>query len=1644
MAASGPLVGTGDIGTNQTAATAAAATAEAAGALSPTENCFAPMTDLATSVHKEEEERCPVSVVEQPPSNLTTTTITVTPSARVSTASPGSSAAAEAAAAAGNEVEVTPPDNGSTNEDLVAATPETVTPSDGGGANSSAAPPHSSTLLSQKISSKRGAGGGGGGPYFTSLHGFRGFHLIDYQLDKIGSGSSSSSSNNNNNSANNRSPSMASVSSEGSNGSHVVDRSEMISLTADVRIFKEAFGEFRVIFEECRGGPKEALRVLFHERLGPCLTILQAMMTRYPILQAADLIDAAGLLIEQSHEAVLEESVFESAMDRLAMCFSARVSQYLTGDPNAPSEALSPEQTDALLMRHDQGVDAALECAKTWTKYAADILSYVEKRTTLQLEMARKLTKLAQTTRPILKEESYLPFQSIYCTALDQDLEICASTSATCSLIQAYKFLEPLQKQITSSKKCIKRLENKWNKELKTMQESVSLLDKSKAAYALKSDDQERCREAVRIAEQGAELGATAENKVDKRKRMSEEADQKSTEAEAFYHSTVMKANEQHRKLMKTKSEIVKQVRVLISESDQVMKTVTLNYFQYQQTLSQPISVQYATLTEGCRKYEPGSQYMEFVRCRIGDQSSRLAISNPFNFEPRAEHMIIDPLVFFDKNRQRKSDPTMNSDYATSGTYKFRGDHHRGMTTSASAGGVSSSSSGVGGTGAAGGEGPSGPPILAWASAMAPIEPSDTDSFESKDSGKSRDTSPTASPWLTLAQTTATTATEDNVDGGDPNLLLLGGGGGSSSSNATSGGDPGSSSSFPSGERSVSLVSGSGLGGSLLPGGPSTLGYGSLQPPPPPHGQVTAQQQQQKQTVSFSLAARTHRMKKVTTPSKCQECENFYLQGFTCQDCGLSAHKKCLEVLALNCPRKRLPRKIPAMGIDLGTYLLDSGAQVPPLLCKCVHEIDQRGINVKGIYRVCGAKRRIDRISAAFDVAPELVELSDIHPNVIANVLKKYMQKLPEPLLTFGLYQDFIRVARSYPSNHTTADPSATAAAAAAAANNNEDESVIPELTELVRKLPRHHYHTVGFLMHHLNRVAANSEVNNMPASNLAIVFGPTLMRAADGSASLSFLVETEHQTRCIEMLTIHATAIFGPPESVLPRDYAKYTTSRGVPATVSKLSTVSDSGGGNIHHGVNHPGSGSSRPSGSRNQDSSSSSAGDLVSSQTERHSVEQQDYFPIPGHISGGGNEDLSEDDEDAEAIPSCWLPDDSAKTKKSPLLIRGASTPPKIIKASLKSFSGLEGVTPERLSTQDSLEASQRLSKQPSSEVMATSRKSVPHDASSSAIPHVTRHHHRASDAHFAKMGKAAKKHSLDEEYLSPPLSASASHPPLSERLSSEIAGFGGSRSASSHNNHQTLQHSMTTDATTASCSSTLNAAPSPPMAIPSSTTKDPQSPSPATAAAADQVDSGGAVAAASLVPQPPASSSSTVSSTGASATGVMRSSTSPGSGRSSLTIGIGIATSGNNASSGRSSSLSDDQAIVSGTTAPPGAHVAAAAAAAASSSSSSNTSGSNNAASSSSTVAEQRRKFLASSAATVSTDSHHFPPVTSPHSKMSSSLPTSASTSIPPSSSVVISNLEENKVKIQVSGGHATISSSKSQVVKQASVDKGTCV
>ena len=79
----------------------------------------------------------------------------------------------------------------------------------------------------------------------------------------------------------------------------------------------------------------------------------------------------------------------------------------------------------------------------------------------------------------------------------------------------------------------------------------------------------------------------------------------------------------------------------------------------------------------------------------------------------------------------------------------------------------------------------------------------------------------------------------------------------------------------------------------------------------------------------------------------------------------------------------------------------------------------------------------------AFENGAELVDLTDINPNVVANVLKLYMRQLPEPLLTFSLYPEFIRIAETYPAR--TSENGGSANDKGSHLTNEQEDAVIAE-----------------------------------------------------------------------------------------------------------------------------------------------------------------------------------------------------------------------------------------------------------------------------------------------------------------------------------------------------------------------------------------------------------------------------------------------------------------------------------------------------------------------------------------------------------------------------------------------------------------------
>jgi hypothetical protein len=99
--------------------------------------------------------------------------------------------------------------------------------------------------------------------------------------------------------------------------------------------------------------------------------------------------------------------------------------------------------------------------------------------------------------------------------------------------------------------------------------------------------------------------------------------------------------------------------------------------------------------------------------------------------------------------------------------------------------------------------------------------------------------------------------------------------------------------------------------------------------------------------------------------------------------------------------------------VDLTTLCLAHSVVVPPVLTRCIDEVNRRGLQVEGIYRVSGSHEQMDRLRKQFDACSQ-VDLSlveDIH--TVAGLLKLYLRLLPQQLVPFPIFQNLLQAYNS-------------------------------------------------------------------------------------------------------------------------------------------------------------------------------------------------------------------------------------------------------------------------------------------------------------------------------------------------------------------------------------------------------------------------------------------------------------------------------------------------------------------------------------------------------------------------------------------------------------------------------------------------------
>uniref|UniRef100_A0A8C0JHM4 Rho GTPase activating protein 30 n=1 Tax=Canis lupus dingo TaxID=286419 RepID=A0A8C0JHM4_CANLU len=209
--------------------------------------------------------------------------------------------------------------------------------------------------------------------------------------------------------------------------------------------------------------------------------------------------------------------------------------------------------------------------------------------------------------------------------------------------------------------------------------------------------------------------------------------------------------------------------------------------------------------------------------------------------------------------------------------------------------------------------------------------------------------------------------------------------------------------------------------------------------------------------------------------------------------------------------KKKGSSKERVFGCDLQEQLQRSGQEVPQVLKSCAEFVEEYGV-VDGIYRLSGVSSNIQKLRQEFEAErkPDLrkdVYLQDIH--CVSSLCKAYFRELPDPLLTYRLYDKF----------------------ADAVGVQLEPERLV-KILEVLRELPVPNYRTLEFLMRHLVHMASFSAQTNMHARNLAIVWAPNLLRSKDIEASgfngTAAFMEVRVQSIVVEFILTHVDQLFG------------------------------------------------------------------------------------------------------------------------------------------------------------------------------------------------------------------------------------------------------------------------------------------------------------------------------------------------------------------------------------------------------------------------------------------------------------------------------------------------------------------------------------
>ena len=189
----------------------------------------------------------------------------------------------------------------------------------------------------------------------------------------------------------------------------------------------------------------------------------------------------------------------------------------------------------------------------------------------------------------------------------------------------------------------------------------------------------------------------------------------------------------------------------------------------------------------------------------------------------------------------------------------------------------------------------------------------------------------------------------------------------------------------------------------------------------------------------------------------------------------------------------------------------------------CLSELERRGMEEKGLYRVVGVVSKVKKLLlVGLDNGGGDLDLSDPkqwESKTIASAIKQFLRDLSKPLMTHHLYEDFLSAAKLA-----------------------DDEDRLKAVEGVLRRLPSANKQMLKVLIVHLRKVSLKADANKMTAGNLSVCFGPTLLRPRE--ETVASIMDIKFCNEVVQILIENCDRLFPEKDEISTPSTSSSTTS--------------------------------------------------------------------------------------------------------------------------------------------------------------------------------------------------------------------------------------------------------------------------------------------------------------------------------------------------------------------------------------------------------------------------------------------------------------------------------------------------------------------